>query len=154
MLACLLYLLIYSLAYFTCLFTCLLAYFTCMLAYTSVTCLFTRLLVFLLAWLYLLIYSLACVLACLFTSCLHVCLFACLILVRDLILFFLFQSFYQIVTDDFNRGGGKPCVESIRRSWSVIKKLKQTGKCQSIHYKQHRQYITTTTQHNTDHNIL
>ncbi|XP_031570369.1 lysosomal Pro-X carboxypeptidase-like [Actinia tenebrosa] len=36
------------------------------------------------------------------------------------------EDFYRIVTDDFNRDGGKPCTDSIRKSWDIIKKLKPT----------------------------
>ena len=42
--------------------------------------------------------------------------------------FLLSQDFYQIVTKDFYRDGGKPCVDSIRKSWDIIKKMKNSGK--------------------------
>ncbi|KAK3707982.1 hypothetical protein QZH41_010717, partial [Actinostola sp. cb2023] len=36
-------------------------------------------------------------------------------------------SFYKIVTDDFRHDGGQVCVDSIRRSWAIVKKLGETA---------------------------
>ena len=37
------------------------------------------------------------------------------------------QKFYQIVTEDFRRDGGEPCVNSVKKLWNVVRNYGKTG---------------------------
>lgn len=40
---------------------------------------------------------------------------------------FNLQKFYEIVTQDFHRAGGDPCVDSVKKSWNLVKTYGKTG---------------------------
>jgi len=40
---------------------------------------------------------------------------------------FNLQKFYQIVTQDFHRAGGDVCVDSVKKSWNIVKTYGKTG---------------------------
>lgn len=40
---------------------------------------------------------------------------------------FNLQTFYQIVTQDFHRDGGDSCVDSVKKSWNIVKTYGKTG---------------------------
>ena len=40
---------------------------------------------------------------------------------------FNLQKFYQIVTEDFHRDGGDSCIDSVKKSWNIVKTYGKTG---------------------------